>query len=72
MRWIKEFSESEATGAVKTAYEDATRFSGNPKVGPIIKVFSLPANQHRRGPCGSPASLVHWSPECCSSLCTRR
>ena len=41
MSWIKEISETEATGAVKTAYEESMRFSGNPKVGPIIKVFSL-------------------------------
>ncbi len=41
MSWIKEISETEATGAVQTAYEESMRLSGNPKVGPIIKVFSL-------------------------------
>ena len=41
MSWIKEISETEASGAVKTAYEEAIRFSGNPTVGHIIKVFIL-------------------------------
>ena len=41
MSWIKEISETEATGAVKAAYEESMRFSGKSNVGPIIKVFSL-------------------------------
>ena len=41
MSWINEISESEATGAVKTAYEESMRMAGTPNVGTIVKVFSL-------------------------------
>ena len=41
MSWIEEISEAEATEDVRVAYEQSMRFSGNSKVPPIIKVFSL-------------------------------
>ena len=41
MSWIEEMSEAEATGDVQVAYEESMRFSGHPKVPPIIKIFSL-------------------------------
>jgi len=41
MSWIKEISEIGATGDLKIAYEQSMRSSGNPKVGNILKVFSL-------------------------------
>ena len=41
MSWIEEISEAEATEDVQVAYEQSMKFTGHPKVPPIIKVFSL-------------------------------
>jgi len=41
MSWIEEISEAEATAEVQLAYAESMRFSGHPKVPPIIKIFSL-------------------------------
>ena len=41
MSWIREITESEATGEVKATYDQSMSQTGRDRVGPIIKVFSL-------------------------------
>ena len=41
MSWIEEMSEAQASGDVQVAYEASMKFTGHPKVPPIIKIFSL-------------------------------